>query len=183
MRGTGWQILATVFVREVRAPHANLPDGLVIRLGQFKIHDPYPVQIEMLTRALRAAVPRIFGAVQLLPRYESGNQAGHAWDEDGFQLTPGSLHVERDGSVGFVTGLNFGPAADSISSMTHYSNVAQYRSDSTALLFLDVPETCLRFSSWCLGRCNPLRSKCLRAFCGLWIDNQFQYSRSSVGYD
>ncbi|MGO9801724.1 MAG: outer membrane beta-barrel protein [Candidatus Binatus sp.] len=47
-----------------------------------------------------------------------------AWDEDGFQLTQGNLHIERDGTVGFVTDINFGQVANSISSVTHYSNVA-----------------------------------------------------------
>ena len=41
-----------------------------------------------------------------------------AWDEDGFQLTQGNLHIERDGTVGFVTDLNFGQVANSISSVT-----------------------------------------------------------------
>ena len=47
-----------------------------------------------------------------------------AWDEDGFQLTQGNLHIERDGTVGFVTDLNFGQVANSISSVTRYSNTA-----------------------------------------------------------
>ena len=47
-----------------------------------------------------------------------------AWDEDGFQLTQGNLHFERDGTVGFVTDINFGQVANSISAATHYSNVA-----------------------------------------------------------
>jgi hypothetical protein len=47
-----------------------------------------------------------------------------AWDEDGFQLTQGNLHIERDGTVGFVTDINFGQVANSISSVTHYSNLA-----------------------------------------------------------
>jgi len=71
MRGAGWQVLAPVFVREVRAPPAHLPDGLVLGLAQFKIHAAYPVEIEMFARVLRAVVLRIFGAVKLLPRYES----------------------------------------------------------------------------------------------------------------
>jgi Putative beta-barrel porin-2, OmpL-like. bbp2 len=45
------------------------------------------------------------------------------WDEDGFQLTQGNLHIERDGTVGFVTDINFGQVANSISSVTNYSNV------------------------------------------------------------
>jgi hypothetical protein len=46
-----------------------------------------------------------------------------AWDEDGFTLTQGNLHIERDGTVGFVTDLNFGQVANSISAGTNYSNV------------------------------------------------------------
>ncbi|MGA9724982.1 MAG: outer membrane beta-barrel protein, partial [Candidatus Binatus sp.] len=47
-----------------------------------------------------------------------------AWDEDGFQLTQGNLHIERDGTVGFVTDINFGQVANSISAVTNYSNVS-----------------------------------------------------------
>ncbi len=47
-----------------------------------------------------------------------------AWDEDGFQLTQGNLHIERDGTVGFVTDINVGQVANSISSVTNYSNAA-----------------------------------------------------------
>jgi len=47
-----------------------------------------------------------------------------AWDEDGFQLTQGNLHIERDGTVGFVTDINFGQVANSISAATNYSNVS-----------------------------------------------------------
>ncbi len=45
----------------------------------------------------------------------------HAWDENGFQLTQGNLHIEKDGTVGFVTDLNVGQVANSISNGTHYS--------------------------------------------------------------
>ncbi len=45
-----------------------------------------------------------------------------AWDQDGFQLTQGNLHIERDGTVGFVTDINVGQVANAISSVTHYSN-------------------------------------------------------------
>jgi hypothetical protein len=45
-----------------------------------------------------------------------------AWDHDGFQLTQGNLHIERDGTVGFVTDINFGTVANAISGATHYSN-------------------------------------------------------------
>jgi cell division protein FtsB len=47
-----------------------------------------------------------------------------AWDQDGFQLTQGNLHIEKDGTVGFVTDINVGQVANSISSVTHYSNTA-----------------------------------------------------------
>ena len=46
------------------------------------------------------------------------------FDEDGFQLTQGNLRIERDGTVGFVTDLNFGQVANSISTATHYSNTS-----------------------------------------------------------
>jgi len=46
------------------------------------------------------------------------------FDEDGFQLTQGNLHIERDGTVGFVTDLNFGQVANTLSASTHYSNIA-----------------------------------------------------------
>jgi Putative beta-barrel porin-2, OmpL-like. bbp2 len=45
-----------------------------------------------------------------------------AWDQDGFQLTQGNLHIERDGTVGFVTDINVGQVANAISSVTRYSN-------------------------------------------------------------
>ena len=45
------------------------------------------------------------------------------FDEDGFQLTQGNLHIERDGTVGFVTDLNFGQVANTLSTATHYSNI------------------------------------------------------------
>jgi len=43
------------------------------------------------------------------------------FDENGFQLTQGNLHIERDGTVGFVTDLNFGQVANTISNATTYS--------------------------------------------------------------
>jgi outer membrane murein-binding lipoprotein Lpp len=46
------------------------------------------------------------------------------FDENGFQLTQGNLHIERDGTVGFVTDLNFGQVANALSAATHYSNLA-----------------------------------------------------------
>jgi hypothetical protein len=48
-----------------------------------------------------------------------------AWDQNGFQLTQGNLHIERDGTVGFVTDLNFGQVANAISSVTSFSNTAK----------------------------------------------------------
>jgi hypothetical protein len=48
-----------------------------------------------------------------------------AWDEDGFQLTQGNLHIEKDGTVGFVTDLNFGNVANAISAATNYGPVKQ----------------------------------------------------------
>ena len=47
-----------------------------------------------------------------------------AWDQDGFTLTQGNLHIEKDGTVGFVTDINFGQVANAISSVTRYSNPA-----------------------------------------------------------
>ncbi len=41
---------------------------------------------------------------------------------DGFQLTQGNLHIEKDGTVGFVTDINVGQVAESINGATHYSN-------------------------------------------------------------
>ncbi len=46
------------------------------------------------------------------------------FDEDGFQLTQGNLHIERDGTVGFVSDINFGQVANTLSAATHYSNIA-----------------------------------------------------------
>jgi len=46
----------------------------------------------------------------------------HAWDEDGFQLTQGNLHIEKDGTVGFVSDINVGQVAESINGATNYSN-------------------------------------------------------------
>jgi Putative beta-barrel porin-2, OmpL-like. bbp2 len=46
------------------------------------------------------------------------------FDENGFQLTQGNLHIEKDGTVGFVTDLNVGQVANTLSASTHYSNVA-----------------------------------------------------------
>lgn len=45
------------------------------------------------------------------------------FDQDGFQLTQGNLHIERDGTVGFVTDINFGQVANTLSGATRYSNI------------------------------------------------------------
>jgi hypothetical protein len=45
----------------------------------------------------------------------------HAWDNNGFQLTQGNLHIEKDGTVGFVTDINVGQVAEAINGVTHYS--------------------------------------------------------------
>jgi len=54
------------------------------------------------------------------PIHETNNL--RAWDNDGFQLTQGNLHVEKDGTVGFVTDINVGQVAEAINGVTHYSN-------------------------------------------------------------
>src|SRR5260370_6041004 len=46
------------------------------------------------------------------------------FDNNGFQLTQGNLHIEKDGTVGFVTDLNFGQVANTLSNATRYSNNA-----------------------------------------------------------
>ncbi len=43
-------------------------------------------------------------------------------NNDGFQLTQGNIHIEKDGGVGFVTDLNFGQVAESLQSGSHFSN-------------------------------------------------------------
>jgi len=46
-----------------------------------------------------------------------------AWDNNnGFQLTQGNLHIEKDGTVGFVSDINVGQVAEAINSVTHFSN-------------------------------------------------------------
>ena len=45
-----------------------------------------------------------------------------AWDQDGFQLTQGNLHIEKDGTVGFVTDINVGQVAEAINGVTNSSN-------------------------------------------------------------
>jgi len=54
----------------------------------------------------------------------SNVNAVRVFDENGFQLTQGNLHIERDGTVGFVTDLNFGQVANTLSTSTHYSNTS-----------------------------------------------------------
>jgi hypothetical protein len=46
-----------------------------------------------------------------------------AWDQDGFQLTQGNLHIEKDGTVGFVTDINVGQVAEAINGASHFSTV------------------------------------------------------------
>jgi hypothetical protein len=45
-----------------------------------------------------------------------------AWDQDGFQLTQGNLHIEKDGTVGFVTDINVGQVAEAVNGVTNFSN-------------------------------------------------------------
>jgi len=51
------------------------------------------------------------------------SNALRAWDQDGFQLTQGNLHIEKDGTVGFVTDINVGQVAEATNGVTHFSNV------------------------------------------------------------
>jgi hypothetical protein len=53
------------------------------------------------------------------PIHEANNL--RAWDNDGFQLTQGNLHIEKDGTVGFVTDLNVGQVAEAINGVSHFS--------------------------------------------------------------
>jgi putative OmpL-like beta-barrel porin-2 len=54
-----------------------------------------------------------------------------AWDlSNQFQLTQGNLHIERDGTVGFVTDLNFGQVANAIYATTRYSNATSTFGDN-----------------------------------------------------
>lgn len=46
-----------------------------------------------------------------------------SFDEPGFSLTQGNLHIEKDGTVGFVTDINVGQVANTVAGATHYSNV------------------------------------------------------------
>ena len=46
------------------------------------------------------------------PNGETNNL--RAWDNDGFQLTQGNLHIEKDGTVGFVTDINVGQVAEAL---------------------------------------------------------------------
>jgi hypothetical protein len=41
---------------------------------------------------------------------------------NGFQLTQGNLHIEKDGTVGFVTDLNVGQVAETVNASSHFSN-------------------------------------------------------------
>ncbi len=46
-----------------------------------------------------------------------------AFDEDGFQLTQGNLRIQKTGTVGFVTDINVGQVANTLSGVTNYSQV------------------------------------------------------------
>jgi putative OmpL-like beta-barrel porin-2 len=55
------------------------------------------------------------------PIHETNNL--REWDNNnGFQLTQGNLHIEKDGTVGFVTDINVGQVAEAINSVSHFSN-------------------------------------------------------------
>ncbi len=43
-------------------------------------------------------------------------------NNDGFQLNQGNLHIEKDGTVGFVTDINVGQVAETLNASTHFSN-------------------------------------------------------------
>jgi hypothetical protein len=43
-------------------------------------------------------------------------------NNDGFQLTQGNLHIEKDGGVGFVTDINVGQVAETLNASSHFSN-------------------------------------------------------------
>ena len=52
------------------------------------------------------------------PNGETNNL--RAWDQDGFQLTQGNLHIEKDGTVGFVSDINVGQVAEAINGVTNF---------------------------------------------------------------
>ena len=54
------------------------------------------------------------------PNGETNNL--RAWDQDGFQLTQCNLHIEKDGTVGFVSDINVGQVAEAINGVTNFSN-------------------------------------------------------------
>ncbi len=41
---------------------------------------------------------------------------------DGFQLTQGNIHIEKDGTVGFVTDINVGQVAETVNGGSYFSN-------------------------------------------------------------
>ena len=64
---------------------------------------------------------------------------------DGFQLTQGNLHVEKDGTVGFVTDINVGQVAESVSGSTHYTN-SPIPNDSNSGRFIDPTQYYLTYT-------------------------------------
>lgn len=66
-----------------------------------------------------------------------------AWDQDGFQLTQGNLHIEKDGTVGFVTDINVGQVAEAINGVTNYSNSP---ADRTTGRFIDPTQYYLTYT-------------------------------------
>jgi Putative beta-barrel porin-2, OmpL-like. bbp2 len=67
-----------------------------------------------------------------------------AWDQDGFQLTQGNLHIERDGTVGFVTDINVGQVAEAINGVTNSSNSPLDRSSGN---FIDPTQYYLTYTA------------------------------------
>ncbi len=67
-----------------------------------------------------------------------------AWDQDGFQLTQGNIHIERDGTVGFVTDINIGQVAEAINGVTNSSNTPLDRNSGR---FIDVTQFYLTWTA------------------------------------
>jgi hypothetical protein len=65
---------------------------------------------------------------------------------DGFQLTQGNLHIEKDGTVGFVTDINVGQVAESVSGATHYTN-SPVPNDSNSGRFIDPTQYYLTYTA------------------------------------
>jgi hypothetical protein len=77
------------------------------------------------------------------PIHETNNL--RAWDQNGFQLTQGNLHVEKDGTVGFVTDINVGQVAEAVSGATHYAN-SPVPNDSNSGRFIDPTQYYLTYT-------------------------------------